>query len=384
MRTLSLYVHVPFCAARCGYCDFNTYTPAQAGPGAPESYLEAAHREIDMARQAIGSGRPLDTVFFGGGTPTLLEPAALGGLLSHAIDEFGLADDAEVTTEANPETLTAQVLEDLLDAGFNRLSIGMQSSDYRVLKVLERVHRPGRALEVAKLAREVGFTNISLDLIYGTPGESLASWRQSLEDALSAQPDHVSAYSLIVEAGTPLARKLRKGIVGAVSEDDLADKYQLADETLRRAGLANYETSNWARPGYESRHNIAYWLGGDWWGIGPGAHSHVGDKRWWNVKRPLTYAKKIAESTVSNGSAVSPAVEGSETLDAQAKHEEKVLLQLRLRYGLEASELSPTELTRAKEYEARGLLEFFDAGRRLRASDAGRLLVDGIVLGILD
>ncbi|MGK0540239.1 radical SAM family heme chaperone HemW [Propionimicrobium lymphophilum] len=377
-RTLSLYVHVPFCSKRCGYCDFNTYTPAQVGLGAVQAYLDAAHKEIDIAREIIGDGRKLDTVFFGGGTPTLLDAEALGGLLGHAKECFGFSDDVEITTEANPETLDDDVLEHLLSAGFNRLSIGMQSSDETVLGVLDRVHQPGRAVQAAKRARQIGFSNISLDLIYGTPGESLESWRSSLLDALSAGPDHISAYSLIVEDGTPLARRIKKGKVAKVDEDDLADKYLLADELLSEAGLENYETSNWAKDGFESRHNIAYWLGGDWWGIGPGAHSHLADKRWWNVKRPLRYAEQLHQ----NGSAI----EGSETLDEIAKHEEEVLLRMRLKRGLELRKLSASEASRVQRFIDQGLLEKFvsEEGQMIRASQDGRLLIDVIVVEILD
>ncbi|ETJ97856.1 radical SAM family heme chaperone HemW [Propionimicrobium sp. BV2F7] len=377
-RTLSLYVHVPFCSKRCGYCDFNTYTPAQVGLGAVQAYLDAAHNEIDIAWETIGDGRKLDTVFFGGGTPTLLDTEALGGLLAHAKECFGFSGSVEITTEANPETLDDDVLEHLLSAGFNRLSIGMQSSDETVLGVLDRVHQPGRAVQAAKRARQIGFSNISLDLIYGTPGESLESWRSSLLDALSAGPDHISAYSLIVEDGTPLARRIKKGKVAKVDEDDLADKYLLADELLSEAGLENYETSNWAKDGFESRHNIAYWLGGDWWGIGPGAHSHLADKRWWNVKRPLRYAEQLHQ----NGSAI----EGSETLDEIAKHEEEVLLRMRLKRGLELRKLSASEASRVQRFIDQGLLEKFvsEEGQMIRASQDGRLLIDGIVVEILD
>lgn len=284
----------------------------------------------------------------------------------------------EITTEANPETLDDDVLEHLLSAGFNRLSIGMQSSDETVLGVLDRVHQPGRAVQAAKRARQIGFSNISLDLIYGTPGESLESWRSSLLDALSAGPDHISAYSLIVEDGTPLARRIKKGKVAKVDEDDLADKYLLADELLSEAGLENYETSNWAKDGFESRHNIAYWLGGDWWGIGPGAHSHLADKRWWNVKRPLRYAEQLHQ----NGSAI----EGSETLDEIAKHEEEVLLRMRLKRGLELRKLSASEASRVQRFIDQGLLEKFvsEEGQMIRASQDGRLLIDVIVVEILD
>ena len=255
---LSLYVHVPFCRTRCGYCDFNTYTPSELGDLSPDTYLGAAHAELDLASRILGE-RPVETVFFGGGTPTMLPAEALTRLLAAIDERFGLVPGAEVTTEANPETLTPAYLAQLREGGFTRLSLGFQSAVPEVLAVLERVHTPRRGLDAAHWARNAGFEHISLDLIYGTPGESMEDWRTSL-DAVTATPvDHVSAYSLIVEEGTRLALQVRRGEIPMPDDDDLADKYLVADEALTALGFMNYEVSNWARPGGECRHNLAYW-----------------------------------------------------------------------------------------------------------------------------
>src|SRR4051812_147760 len=293
-RGLGVYVHVPFCAVRCGYCDFNTYTAAELGPlgGAPgasrETYAHAAIAEIRLARRVLGQGdRPVDTVFFGGGTPTLLPAADLVRVVDAVRDELGLAEGAEVTTESNPDSVSPRDLETLRRGGFNRISFGMQSSVSHVLRVLDRTHDPERVPRAVEWARSAGFDQVSLDLIYGTPGESVADWRSSLDAALSCAPDHLSAYALIVEDGTALSRKVRRGTVPAPDDDDLADKYLLADEVLTGAGYEWYELSNWARDAAaRCRHNELYWRGGDWWGVGPGAHSHVGGVRWWNVRHP--------------------------------------------------------------------------------------------------
>ncbi|SYZ33935.1 Oxygen-independent coproporphyrinogen-III oxidase [Propionibacterium australiense] len=372
-RALSFYVHVPFCATRCGYCDFNTYTPSQLPGMTTRDYVRAAHREIDRAAQVLGGDRAVSTVFFGGGTPTTAADDELGGLLTHLRQTFGLAPDAEVTTEANPESLDERRLARLLDAGFNRLSLGMQSGDERVLATLDRRHTPGRAVQVARWAHRAGFGNVSLDLIYGAPGETIDQWRVSLETALEAAPEHVSAYSLIVEDGTALARRIAHGRLPEPDEDLEADKYLLAEELLGAAGLANYEISNWSRPGREAAHNMAYWRSDDWWGIGPGAHSHVGAARWWNVRHPRRYAAILAAGT-------SPRA-GHEILDAQTSHEETVMLRLRLREGLGAGELTGTERARLPGLARRGLVEV--RGGRVRLTLAGRLLADAVTLEIL-
>ncbi len=374
-RPLGIYLHVPFCRTRCGYCDFNTYTAAELGadPGrARDAYLAATRAEIALARRVLGPRR-VSTVFVGGGTPTLVASRELVALLDVVRQHFHLEADAEVTTEANPESVSWESLNDLRAGGFTRISYGMQSASPQVLATLDRAHTSGRAVAAVAQARSAGFEDISLDLIYGTPGESLADWRHSVEVALSAEPDHVSGYALIVEDGTSLARRIRRGELPAPDDDDLADKYLLADELLSTAGLAWYELSNWARPGHPCRHNLAYWRSQDWWGIGPGAHSHINGVRWWNVRHPTRYAARLAAGQ-SPGQA-------REVLDAATRRVERVLLELRLASGLDADLLTQTERARAAELASRGLLE---AGRLLRLTRSGRLLADAVVRDLLD
>lgn len=381
-RTLSVYVHVPFCTTRCGYCDFNTYAAGELGSDAsPERWLAAAIVEIGMAAKVLAAGgapRPVQTVFVGGGTPSLLGAGPLTDLL-HAVDDaFGLAGGAEVTTEANPESTDPALLGALHRAGYTRVSLGMQSVAPHVLAVLERRHTPGRALQAARWAREAGFEHVSLDLIYGTPGERDGDFADSLHAAVDAGVDHVSAYSLIVEPGTRLARQVRTGELPAPSDDVLADRYALADDILTAAGLQWYEVSNWAAsPADRCRHNLAYWTGGDWWGVGPGAHSHVGGVRWWNVKHPAAYAARLAQRR-SPGHA-------REVLDDETRREERILLELRLDSGLDLAALSEPGRERARAEAAGGLLDAdAQAAGRAVLTRAGRLLADGIALRLMD
>ncbi len=373
-RPFGLYIHVPFCTVRCGYCDFNTYTAEELGttPGASRStYAEAAIAEIRFARHVLGDRDvALETIFFGGGTPTLLPSADLGAIVAAAASEFRLAENVEITTEANPDSVALWDLEELRNAGFNRLSIGMQSSVDHVLRVLDRTHDPLRVPAVLEWARQAGFDDISLDLIYGTPGESLKDWEMSLEAALSCNPDHVSAYSLIVEDGTALARRVRRGELPMPEEDDLADKYELADERLGKDGLEWYEVSNWARgPEHRCRHNNLYWTGAHWWGIGPGAHSHVGGVRWWNVKHPAAYADRLAAGE-------SPA-HGREVLSAQDQRLERIMLELRLVEGLPVTALDRNGRAQVARLVDEGLLLL--RSERLVLTPRGRLLADAVV-----
>lgn len=375
-RPFGLYVHVPFCSVRCGYCDFNTYTAEELGPGASRtSYASSAISEIRWARQVLGDvDLPVSTVFLGGGTPTLLPPADLGAVLASVAAEFGLAPDAEVTTESNPDSVAAWDLEQLRDVGFTRVSFGMQSAVPRVLATLDRTHDPLRVPAAVEWARAAGFEQVSLDLIYGTPGETTADWEVSLEAALACEPDHVSAYALIVEEGTALARAVRRGEVPAPDDDDLATKYVVADERLSGAGLGWYEVSNWARDeAARCRHNLLYWTGGDWWGVGPGAHSHVGGTRWWNVKHPAAYADRLAAG-------VSPA-HAREVLVDEDRRVERVLLELRLRDGLDREVLDATGRAAVPALVERGLL-VADAPRLVLTRD-GRLLADAVVRDLL-
>ena len=368
-----IYVHVPFCATRCGYCDFNTYTAGELGGASPQGWLTALRIELELAADLLGAV-PVDTVFVGGGTPSLLGGAGLAEVLDAVRDNFVLAAEAEVTTEANPESTSAQFFDEIRAAGYTRVSLGMQSVAPRVLAVLDRTHSPGRALQAAAEASAAGFDHLNIDLIYGTPGESDDDLLRSVEAALTAGVDHVSAYALVVEDGTALARRVRRGEIDPPDDDVLAHRYELLDQRLSAAGLSWYEVSNWSRPGGECRHNVGYWNGGQWWGAGPGAHGFVGDTRWWNVKHPNAYAERLAGGHV-------PVAE-FERLDAHARHIEDVLLQIRLRTGLPVGALTESEQLRAGEAVAEGLL--IPAGDRLVLTDRGRLLADAVVRDVLD
>jgi oxygen-independent coproporphyrinogen-3 oxidase len=384
-RPFGFYVHVPFCATRCGYCDFNTYTATELGAdgghrASRDTYPDQAAAEIRFARRVLRPpGQisppevPVSTVFFGGGTPTLLAPGRLGGLLRVIDGEFGLAAGAEVTVEANPETITPQVLARLRAEGITRISFGMQSAEPRVLAVLDRVHQPGRPAQCARWAREAGFEHVSLDLIYGTPGETDQDWRRSLDAALAAGPDHISAYALIVEDGTRLAARIRRGELPAPDDDAMADRYLIADEVLTAQGLSWYEVSNWAAsPADRCAHNLLYWTGADWWGAGPGAHSHVGGTRWWNVKHPAAYAGRIAAG-VSPGYA-------RETLSPAEQQLERIMLLTRLADGCPVTELDGAGRDAAAKAAARGLANpaALAAGQVI-LSLRGRLLADAII-----
>jgi putative oxygen-independent coproporphyrinogen III oxidase len=373
-RPFGVYVHVPFCRVRCGYCDFNTYTATELGGGGSKAaYPDTTTREIELARRVLPErDNPVKTVFFGGGTPTLLAPEQIGKILKNIDDAFGLEPDAEVTIEANPETVDLAILERLRASGVTRVSFGMQSSARHVLAVLDRQHRPGRPEQCARWARKAGFDHVSLDLIYGTPGETDDDWRRSLDDALSAEPDHISAYALIVEDGTRLAVQVRRGEIPAPDDDVLADRYLIADDMLSAAGLDWYEISNWARDAdARCRHNMLYWTGGDWWGIGPGAHSHVGGVRWWNVRHPSAYAARLAEGH-------SPA-HAREVLTTDDQHLEEIMLGIRLSDGLPVRALTAAALDHAKRRMVPALADpsALEDGR-LVLTRQGRLLADAI------
>ncbi|MEV4221004.1 radical SAM family heme chaperone HemW [Nonomuraea sp. NPDC049725] len=378
-RPFGFYVHVPFCVTRCGYCDFNTYTAAELGPGASRAdYAATVVEEIRLARRVLGDAElPVETVFFGGGTPTLLPAEDLSRILAAIGAEFGLAPGAEVTTEANPESVDPKYLERLREGGFNRVSFGMQSARDHVLHVLDRQHTPGRAGQAVLEARKAGFDHVNLDLIYSTPGESDDDWRASLAAAVEAEPDHVSAYSLIVEDGTRLAARIRRGELPMPDDDVAADRYVIADEMLAEAGFRWYEVSNWATSDdARCRHNLLYWTGGDWWAAGPGAHSHVGGTRWWNVKHPAPYAQRLAEG-------LSPA-HAREELTGEDRATERLMLELRLASGYPLADVPPTGRTHVAAALADGLLEpeAFKSGRMVLTL-RGRLLADALVRDIL-
>jgi oxygen-independent coproporphyrinogen-3 oxidase len=368
---------VPFCATRCGYCDFNTYTADEPGGAGRESYPGLAIAEIRLARRVLGDAAPgVQTVFFGGGTPTLLAPSRLAAILRAIDGEFGLAPGAEVTTEANPESVDECSLAELRQAGFTRISFGMQSAVPHVLATLDRVHTPERAARCAAWARAAGFGHVSLDLIYGTPGESDDDWRRSLDAAVAAGPDHISAYSLIVEDGTRLAAQVRRGTMAAPDDDAMADKYLAADEVLAAAGLRWYEISNWAAgEAARCRHNLLYWTGGDWWGIGPGAHSHIGGTRWWNVRHPRSYADRLAAGE-------SPA-QAREVLAGAERRTEQIMLLTRLAAGCPASLLTARGRAAARAAVGDGLAEpgAWEAGR-VALTPPGRLLADAVIRGL--
>jgi len=378
-----VYVHVPFCTVRCGYCDFNTYTLTELGDGSVPgaslgTYGSAALRELDLARRVLGDPAPaVDTVFVGGGTPTLLAVDDLAAVLRGVEDRFGLREGAEVTTEANPDSVSEWSLLGLAAAGFTRVSLGMQSAVPHVLRTLDRTHDPANVARAVGWARAAGL-DVSLDLIYGTPGESLEDWRRSLDAVVALEPDHVSAYALVVEDGTRLAARVRRGEVPAPEDDDEADKYELADELLTAAGYDWYEVSNWARARrFRCRHNEGYWSGGEWWGIGPGAHSHVGGVRWWNVKHPAVYASRLAAGE-------SPAA-AREVLTDEQRLDEWVLLGSRLVDGIPVSGLPSVGRQAVAGLVADGLVDGPAAvrDRQVRLTRRGRLLADTVVRRLL-
>lgn len=368
-----IYIHVPFCATRCGYCDFNTYTAGELGGATPAAWLAAVRTELALAAGRL-PGRAVDTVFVGGGTPSLLGGRGLADVLDAVRDCFTLAWGAEVTTEANPESTSPEFFAQLRAAGYTRVSLGMQSVAPGVLRTLDRVHSPGRAPAAAREALAAGIAHVNIDLIYGTPGETDDDLNRSLDAALDAGVDHVSAYALTVEDGTALARRVRRGEITPVDDDVLARRYELLDRRLAAAGFDWYEVSNWSRPGGECRHNLGYWNGGQWWGAGPGAHSFVGDIRWWNVKHPLTYAERLGRDQ--------DPVADFERLDGRDRHVEEVLLCIRLRDGLPVTALTAPEQQRAANAVADGLLT--RNGDRLVLTDRGRLLADSVVRQLLD
>lgn len=380
-RLFGVYIHVPFCRVRCGYCDFNTYTAVDLPGVGHGEYSALAGEEIRFASRALehsGMTPPkVSTVFFGGGTPTLLAASQLAEMLGQIRDVWRMAPNAEVTVEANPDSVDEAYLTELREAGVSRVSFGVQSFTPHVLQTLDRTHRPENVPRVVRAAQAVGL-QVSLDLIYGTPGESASDWESTLHHALELAPDHVSAYSLIVEPGTALARRVHRGEILPIDDDAHAEYYELADDLLAQAGFTWYEVSNWARSAQaQSRHNLAYWTGENWWGVGPGAHSHVGGVRWWNVKHPKAYAERIRDK-------VSPAA-GREVLGEAEREMETVMLSIRTRQGLPLDSLRPSQRDRARSAIAEGLVdqEAFSQGT-LRLTRQGRLLADGFGVQLLN
>jgi len=364
-----LYVHVPFCLTRCGYCDFNAY----AGLGhLAERYVRALEREADLAAPGW-AGERVDSIFLGGGTPTTLSPAALGGLLGHLRGAFDVAPpaEAEVTTEANPDTVDEASLAALLAAGFTRLSMGVQSFDPTVLAALERVHGPASARRAYAAARRAGFANVNLDLIYGAHGETLDSWRRTLDETVALGPEHVSAYALTIEPATPLGRRVDGGVLPSPDPDLQAEMYEAGCLALSAAGYLHYEVSNWARPGFECRHNLGYWRRRPYLGLGAGAHSYRDGRRWWNIRPPAAYIEAVERGELPVG--------GDERLTPQEERLESVFLRLRTTDGLPAAEMDPLPAARLLD---EGLIARTDG--RLVLTERGMFLANDIALEVVD
>ena len=374
MQALSFYVHIPYCIKRCGYCDFNTYTPSELQDGATleivsNDYIDAVLRELAAA--PLG---PVPTIFFGGGTPSLIPAHDLGRVISAITERNTLIDGAEVTLEANPDSVTQEKLDGYLAAGFNRISFGMQSAQPHVLAVLDRTHNPDNVKKSVDMARTAGFASISVDLIYGTPGESLADWQLTLTQALSLDIDHISAYALIVETGTKLAAQIKRGDLTMPDDDLMADMYLHLDQACSDAGLDWYELSNWAKSGHECKHNIAYWKSANWWGLGPGAHSHIDAKRFWNVKHPTAYKAKLF-------SGESP-IHDSEQLTSEQLRDEKIMLAIRMRGGIALDTLTQVQRESATRYESSA--HVIIQGNRMQLTARGRLIADRIVRELIE
>jgi oxygen-independent coproporphyrinogen-3 oxidase len=374
-RTFSAYVHVPYCRVRCGYCDFNTYTATELRGAKQSDFVDHVDAEIAIARarmNELSDERELSTIFFGGGTPTLLPVEDLVHSVSSLRRAFGIAPGAEVTVEANPDSVDERYLQELAQGGVTRVSFGVQSAVSEVLAVLDRTHNPARVPDVVAAARSAGL-DVSIDLIYGTPGESIASWQESLALVAQLEVDHVSAYSLIVEEGTALERKIRRGELPAPEANLQADMYEIADAFFEAMGLGWYELSNWSRSDdTRSRHNMAYWLNQDWWGFGAGAHSYMDGRRWWNVKHPAAYATRVMQG-------LSPEQDG-ETPTAEETQLEKVLLGTRLRSGFEVAALEPSVLGEIGALVREGLIENPEhCSQKIVLTLKGRLLADAVV-----
>ena len=362
-----LYVHVPFCLSRCGYCDFNAY----AGLGhLSDRYARALRGEAALAAPQWRGVR-IDTIFFGGGTPTTLPPSTLADILSELRERFDVAPDAEVTVEANPDTVDERSLSALREGGFNRLSMGAQSFDVTVLAALERLHGSRSVRRAFAAARRAGFGNVNVDLIFGTPGETRSSWRRTLEEAVMLGPEHLSCYALTVEPATPLGRRVASGLAAAPDPDVQAELYAEAVGLLGAEGYGHYEVSNWARPGHECRHNLGYWRRDAYLGLGAGAHSHRDGRRWWNVRPPTTYLEAVERGALPVG--------GEERLEAAETGLEEVFLALRTREGVPAASVAAG---REEPYRAAGLLE--RRGGRLVLTDRGMFVANEVAAGLTD
>ena len=378
---LAFYIHIPYCIKRCGYCDFNTYTPSELQittglKNITNSYTTLLITEIKSARKQVGERAIVPSIFFGGGTPSLMEAEDIKSIISTIGSEFDLAGDIEITLESNPDTVDKDKLKKFYQAGINRISFGMQSAVPHVLATLDRTHNPDNLYQVTKWASEVGFKEISVDLIYGTPGESKSDWQKSIDTALSLPITHISAYALIIEEGTKLAAQIKRGEVDQVDEDLTAEKYLMADNAFTNFGFNWYELSNWSKVNSESKHNLAYWLGKNWWGAGPGAHSHLNGKRFWNVKHPNLYKQKIEANE-------SPVADSEDLKELQIESE-RLMLSIRLPSGVKKNTLNEQQILDLSGYVESGHLDKgdWDNGRATLTLD-GRLIADRIVREIL-
>ena len=377
-QALSFYIHIPYCLSRCGYCDFNTYTPAELGQSdlarsdLSSRYMQAAIGEIEAAHRILGESKSVPTIFFGGGTPSLMDPSDIATTIETIARHFSIDGLCEITMEANPDTVDRENLTGFIAAGVNRFSFGVQSAKKSVLEVLERTHAKENVTKALDTAASLGIEDLSVDLIYGTPGESMDDLLESLDFALSLPINHISAYALIVETGTRLARRIESGEIDRPDDDEMAEKYRAIDQRLTERGFEWYELSNWAKPGGDSRHNQVYWRGGHWWGIGPGAHSFVDGRRWWNVKSPIRYIEAIASDESVEA--------GSEILTEENFRDERIMLMIRLRDGLRSIDLTKEQNEVASRYLDSGSFDC-DGWRRgeLILTVEGRLIADRIV-----
>ena len=364
---IGIYIHVPFCVTRCGYCDFNTYTPSElAQADSTESWMNALLTEIDLSMLQLADKSVVNSIFLGGGTPSLLSAKIIKNIFDKLKVNFEFSKNVEITIEANPDTVNEGIAQTWLDVGINRVSLGMQSADQNVLNTLDRTHNPINVKKAVEIIKKIGIGNFSLDLIYGTPGEDLESWNKTLEAALALQPPHISAYALTIESGTALHRRLQAGKINGINSDDQADKYLLADKLLSKNGFNWYEISNWSQPGFESQHNLNYWTNKNWWGYGPGAHSHLSGTRWWNVKHPATYSSQLLNKQT--------AVAESEELTSSQKDLEEVMLKMRIRES-NLIEFVPKNLL--AQWRDENLVK--NVADRLELTPQGRLMLDSLI-----
>lgn len=385
MGPFSLYVHIPFCRTLCTYCAFNTY----AGLGALIApYVDALQREIALIGEAAGDIAS-HTLYLGGGTPSLLTPAQVEAIITTSMCHLGLLPDSEITLEANPGTVDSQTLIAYRSAGVNRLSLGVQSAHAEELRLFGRRHSFEEAVQAFQQARTAGFDNISVDLIYGAPYQTLQSWRETLKAVLAWEPDHVSLYCLTLEEGTSLYRRVERGTIPAPDPDLAADMYEEAREMLTQAGLRHYEISNWARPGHECRHNRQYWLNRPFLGFGAGAHGAVEGLRYWNVNPVREYLERVAYGE-PRPFPLGPAISGCEEIDQALAMSETLILGLRLvREGVHSADFArrfgctPDEVfgPMLDELERIGLLE--RTGATIRLSERGYLLSNQVFMRLL-